>query len=519
MESAPPTIVLNTLLQRFASEAQSLVLIFRAALSGLPDPTATAIRPPRPLRAQWETFLLMHSSLRTALGVQSRRNEEVETFLNQIGALIRELTLAGPGAQRTEETKKGLDARFSQAVLGLLQAEKGEVTERLASFGVVQPQHLQMGAVGQGSGFGVVQTTARSPPPSGPLPQAPTLGSMKSVGASGSFAEITRPTSQLPPPPPSISLPTSKSKTFEPSKSKTFEGSTENLPSQAHPLERSPSAISPHAAALEDKIRQLDQLSRRAPSPSPPATTRPDPSREPLPAPKIETPPPPTTAPPPIPCLSKKPVRGSVPSIALPPLPTAPSVTIPVRGITQSDSDDAPYSPSDAGLSPFLPEPVAPQPQTHLALPATKLSPHKSLDALAAELDAFASSVDGDSESGSRRESLTGAGAPQNASSLMESAIDLLQKSSREQPLTETAIVGQVATVAPTALPSLILGHTDSIPTRGEEKGTIPHPLPDTSALEKAEAAQLCQIIDGQKSTTVMESTDEVVNRLSREVA
>ncbi|KAJ3054767.1 hypothetical protein HK097_000864 [Rhizophlyctis rosea] len=239
-------------------EGQTLIESFMLEIY----PTATAIRPRRCYHTQVRIFLLALTSLRTSLGVQKYRNHAVETCLFEIGYMIGDLTFSE--SHRSEETKTGLIMRFRQAVLGLLQAESREVQERLASLGVVQQQRQQKRAR-QGSGVGVIQTNTGSPPQNGPLPQAPDLSSTKSVGASGSFAEMTRPTSSSVP---SISLPPPKTKIFEPSKSTTFEES----------IEIAPSAISPHAAALEEKIRQLDQLSRRAPSHTSPPPLPPDPS-------------------------------------------------------------------------------------------------------------------------------------------------------------------------------------------------------------------------------------------------
>ncbi|KAJ3031196.1 hypothetical protein HDV00_008489 [Rhizophlyctis rosea] len=559
MDTAPQTPVLNTLLQRFAGEAQSLVLIFRAALSNLPDPTATPLRPPRPLRAQWETFLLMHASLRTALGVQSRRNEEVEQYLAQIGALVRELTAAGPNAERNADVKKRLDASFSADVLGLLTAEKGEVQARLTSLGVGVATNAGP-AVGNTATFAAVaRVPSPSVPPSVPLPKAPMLGTnallapTEAVTSTGN-AEMT------PPAPPPLAKPASPPSQQSFSRSASIEpiGTSRNQSSSSDsnvpPTDTTPSKKSPHTTALEDKIRQLDQLSgRRSPSPATTATPpRMEPTREPPPAAPTPTPTPvPTTAPPPIPSLSRKPVRGSVPQIPLPSLPFL-STSIPQSPATES----APFTP----LEPKQPR----QPKIQQQRDPNRASPSvvKGLEALAAELDAFASSVGDDDVGGENGDA--GEEADVGVSSAGEQdvnvqAMDNLHKSAsmgqsdgqrsteevdalagEEQAIDEegSRSVAEIVPLADITFGITIDGQKGTVPLIREEEGT--GVLKDPTAPEKgftsmglvddqnaqpqkADAPLLrpddqLPLIDSQKATELLTSMDDVVKRLSMDV-
>ncbi|KAJ3035637.1 hypothetical protein HK097_004155, partial [Rhizophlyctis rosea] len=148
---------LISLLQRFTTEAQSLGVCFRIAL-GLLSPAAPNLRSPRPLREQWETFLLMHSSLRTALGYQLRPNSVMQTHLITMGELVKELAADTSAVQRTQEQTRELDERIGIALVGLVQAVRWEVQEKLASFGAAvgggvqrprqQQEQQQLNAVG-----------------------------------------------------------------------------------------------------------------------------------------------------------------------------------------------------------------------------------------------------------------------------------------------------------------------------------------------------------------------------------
>ncbi|KAJ3267608.1 hypothetical protein HK104_005745 [Borealophlyctis nickersoniae] len=122
------THLLNTLLNQLAQEAQSLVLIFRATLAGVPDPTANPMRPPRTLTAQWDSFMLIYASLGTALGVQ-KDSASLGPIIDKLETITKDVE-DGRGDRRQQEKD------FSSNVLAFLAGVKATVQTRLEELGV-----------------------------------------------------------------------------------------------------------------------------------------------------------------------------------------------------------------------------------------------------------------------------------------------------------------------------------------------------------------------------------------------